>query len=72
MILMMNNLTIRSAEAEDAAQLCGWWNDGAVMAHAGFHDGFRKVFYEGAEFGAVGARGFVYDYGEFRMAFRDA
>lgn len=24
---------------EDAARLCGWWNDGAVMAHAGFPDG---------------------------------
>lgn len=29
-------LTIRNAEAADAAQLAVWWNDGAVMAHAGF------------------------------------
>ena len=24
---------------EDAGSLCGWWNDGAVMAHAGFPEG---------------------------------
>lgn len=29
-------LRIRNAEARDAAQLARWWNDGAVMAHAGF------------------------------------
>ena len=29
-------LTIRNAEAADAGQLASWWNDGAVMAHAGF------------------------------------
>ena len=29
-------LTIRDAGAEDAAQLAVWWNDGEVMAHAGF------------------------------------
>ena len=32
-------LTIREACAEDARQLCLWWNDGAVMAHAGFPNG---------------------------------
>ena len=32
-------LTIRNAEATDAAQLAAWWNDGAVMAHAGFPKG---------------------------------
>ena len=31
-----NNLTIRNAEAADTEQLAKWWNDGAVMAHAGF------------------------------------
>lgn len=30
---------IRSAAADDAALLCRWWNDGAVMAHAGFPNG---------------------------------
>ena len=29
-------LTIRDAVPTDAAQLTAWWNDGAVMAHAGF------------------------------------
>ncbi len=29
-------LCIRNAEAADAKQLAVWWNDGAVMAHAGF------------------------------------
>lgn len=33
------NLTIRQAEASDARQLAAWWNDGAVMAHAGFPHG---------------------------------
>lgn len=33
------NLTIRQAEASDAKQLAAWWNDGAVMAHAGFPNG---------------------------------
>lgn len=34
-----NGISFRSAEAKDAAQLCRWWNDGAVMAHAGFPNG---------------------------------
>lgn len=33
------NLTIRQAEVADAKQLAAWWNDGAVMAHAGFPNG---------------------------------
>ncbi len=33
------NLTIRQAEVTDAKQLAAWWNDGAVMAHAGFPNG---------------------------------
>lgn len=33
------NLTIRQAETADAKQLAAWWNDGAVMAHAGFPNG---------------------------------
>ena len=33
------NLTIRQAEASDAKQLAAWWNDDAVMAHAGFPHG---------------------------------
>ncbi len=36
MNLEKNSLRIRNAEARDAAQLARWWNDGSVMAHAGF------------------------------------
>ena len=39
MNLKYKNLTIRDAVAADAAQLTAWWNDGAVMAHAGFPNG---------------------------------
>ena len=39
MNLQYNNLTIRDAVAADAKQLTTWWNDGAVMAHAGFPNG---------------------------------
>ena len=37
--LKYKNLTIRTALPEDAEQLVSWWNDGAVMAHAGFPNG---------------------------------
>ena len=30
------SITIRNAEKADCAQLASWWNDGIVMAHAGF------------------------------------
>ncbi|NLO86314.1 MAG: GNAT family N-acetyltransferase [Clostridiales bacterium] len=33
------NLAIRNAEESDASLLCNWWNDGNVMAHAGFPNG---------------------------------
>lgn len=36
MDLQYKNLRIRNASVSDAAQLCAWWNDGEVMAHAGF------------------------------------
>ena len=36
MHLQYDDLTIRSALPSDAPQLVCWWNDGAVMAHAGF------------------------------------
>lgn len=32
-------LLIRDATVQDAGQLCQWWNDGKVMAHAGFPNG---------------------------------
>ena len=36
MHIKYDSLTIRDAVAADAAQLTVWWNDGAVMSHAGF------------------------------------
>ncbi len=43
MILKSGELTIRFAEVTDAATLAGWWNDGAVMAHAGFPYGLNTT-----------------------------
>ncbi len=34
-----NELALRAATPADAERLSRWWNDGAVMAHAGFPDG---------------------------------
>ena len=39
MYLTYQNITIRNASAEDANLLADWWNDGTVMAHAGFPKG---------------------------------
>ncbi|MBQ8814179.1 MAG: GNAT family N-acetyltransferase [Lachnospiraceae bacterium] len=39
MELSYQNLVIRNATAEDSVQLANWWNDGKVMAHAGFPNG---------------------------------
>lgn len=39
MNLTYKNLSIRPATPADAPQLAAWWNDGAVMAHAGFPNG---------------------------------
>ena len=36
MKLEYQGIVLRNAEENDAAQLAAWWNDGAVMAHAGF------------------------------------
>ena len=36
MHLTYHNLTIRNATTADAPTLAAWWNDGSVMAHAGF------------------------------------
>lgn len=37
--LTHQNITVRTAQAVDAPVLVSWWNDGAVMAHAGFPNG---------------------------------
>ena len=39
----MDGVGIRYAVEEDAKQLCVWWNDGAVMAHAGFPKGLNTT-----------------------------
>lgn len=39
LLLKHKTLTVRAALPEDAPQLVLWWNDGAVMAHAGFPNG---------------------------------
>ena len=39
MQIQYKELTIRTATINDAEQLCTWWNDGSVMAHAGFPNG---------------------------------
>lgn len=39
MVLTYENLTIRNATIDDASQLAAWWNDGTIMAHAGFPNG---------------------------------
>ena len=39
MNLVKGDLRIRPATDEDAQRLCDWWNDGKIMAHAGFPNG---------------------------------
>lgn len=39
MLIKHNELLIRNAISTDAEQLCIWWNDGAIMSHAGFPNG---------------------------------
>ncbi len=43
MLLKYNNLTIRNATSNDAEQLALWWNDGKIMAHAGFPNGIGQT-----------------------------
>lgn len=39
MYMEQGNLVIRDATIADAELLCNWWNDGEIMAHAGFPKG---------------------------------
>ena len=41
-----NDILIRDAVPSDASILCRWWNDGAVMAHAGFPNGLGTTVEE--------------------------
>lgn len=38
-----DRITIRNAETKDASILAAWWNDGRVMAHAGFPMGLNTT-----------------------------
>lgn len=49
MLLQFKNLTIRNAAVEDADLLSSWWNDGTIMAHAGFPNGTGETADEIAE-----------------------
>lgn len=46
MYIHQDNFVIRSAVAADAEILTGWWNDGTVMAHAGFPNGLGQSIEE--------------------------
>lgn len=39
MNIIYKDILIRNVIETDAAQLASWWNDGSVMAHAGFPNG---------------------------------
>lgn len=49
MLLQFNNLTIRNATVKDAELLSSWWNNGKIMAHAGFPNGTGETAGEIAE-----------------------
>lgn len=56
MRMQCNDLTIRQAGMADAKQLATWWNDGAVMVHAGFPNGLgttEEEVIEGLENGRM-------------------
>jgi len=46
MRIKKNDITIRNAKKDDCAQLATWWNDGDVMAHAGFPLGLNTSAWE--------------------------
>ncbi|MGB4660032.1 MAG: GNAT family N-acetyltransferase [Mobilitalea sp.] len=48
-LLKYNYLTIRNATISDSDLLSKWWNDGKVMAHAGFPNGTGQTSKEIAE-----------------------
>lgn len=43
MHLQYRDLAIRNAAPADVPLLVKWWNDGAVMAHAGFPNGLHTT-----------------------------
>jgi len=46
MFIKKDNLVIRSAALGDAQILTDWWNDGTIMAHAGFPNGLGQSLEE--------------------------
>lgn len=71
--IRFHNLLIRQAEAADASQLAAWWNDGAVMAHAGFPNGLGITEEEVAA--GLGEGSLIIEEGKRRIGecnFRDA
>lgn len=57
--LRKGNLVVRAAATEDARILCQWWNDGVVMAHAGFPMGLHTTEEEKILCGSVDNHIFV-------------
>ena len=55
MELQHGKILLRDATKADAKQLAEWWNDGAVMAHAGFPNGLGTTEEEVAEDIGTGA-----------------
>ena len=43
MYISHKDICVRNAEEKDCAQLAAWWNDGAIMAHAGFPLGLNTT-----------------------------
>jgi RimJ/RimL family protein N-acetyltransferase len=43
MFIQNQQLLIRNATTDDASILCKWWNDGKIMAHAGFPYGINTT-----------------------------
>ena len=48
-MLIHKDIVIRNATAADAIMLETWWNDGTIMAHAGFPNGTGQMAEEIAE-----------------------
>ena len=49
MFIQYHDICIRNAEPSDCVQLAAWWNDGQVMAHAGFPLGLNTTAEEIAQ-----------------------
>lgn len=43
MKILYKNILIRNAKENDATILTKWWNDGKIMAHAGFPEGINTT-----------------------------